>query len=182
MKTFIYIADTEALDDKEKFYSLYQSVPKYRQDKIDAYKTEKDKKLSLGTGLLLSHALKEAGYKETELELIHAENGKPCFKRHDEIHFSLSHSEKKVMCAISSTPIGCDVEYITNNNEKDLDNWTKMESYVKASDVNMIDLLKGNIGYDPEYIFKRLSFNDGYKYMICSKEAILDSQIIKINF
>ena len=38
------------------------------------------------------------------------ENGKPYFLDRGDIHFSLSHSGEYVMCAISDSPVGCDVQ------------------------------------------------------------------------
>ena len=134
MNTMVYIASTATLDDEKKFADLYKTVPKYRQAKIDHYSDWKEKKLSLGVGLLLSMALKKAGINESKLELCHDENGKPYFKNRKEIHFSLSHSEERVMCIISDEPVGCDVEYLPGNTETDLESWTKMESFCKATD------------------------------------------------
>ncbi len=41
-----------------------------------------------------------------------AENGKPYFPSHPEIHFSLSHCKKAVMAVVDSAEIGCDIEEI----------------------------------------------------------------------
>ena len=76
MNTMVYIASTATLDDEKRFADLYKTVPKYRQAKIDHYSDWKEKKLSLGVGLLLSMALKKAGINESKLELCHDENGK----------------------------------------------------------------------------------------------------------
>ncbi len=177
MKTRIYIASTKSLEDAGTFSALYKTVPKYRQKKIDSYKEEKDKRLSLGVGLLLSIALRDAGIDENSLELYHADNGRPCFKGHPEINFSLSHSEERVMCAISEQPVGCDVEFITKDSNEETANWTKMECYAKASDTNMMDLIGGKKFFSKEYSFKEIDKDDGYKYIVCSRQPIEDSMI-----
>lgn len=177
METRIYIASTKTLEDAETFAALYKTVPKYRQKKIDSYKEAKDKRLSLGVGLLLTRALKEAGIDENSLELYHQDNGRPCFKGHPEIHFSLSHSEERVMCSISELPIGCDVEFITKDTNEETANWTKMECYAKASDTNMMDLISGKKFFSKEYTFKEINKDDGYKYIVCAKQPVEDSMI-----
>lgn len=176
MNTRVYIASTASLDDETTFAALYKTVPKYRQAKIDHYSDWKEKKLSLGVGLLLTRALKNAGINESKLELCHDENGKPYFKNHEEIHFSLSHSEERVMCIISDEPAGCDVEYLPENTETDLESWTKMESFCKATDSNMLDLMKGNVSFKG-YNFREIKEEDKYLFVICSKNPIEDNQI-----
>lgn len=180
METLVYIATTKSLEDAETFSRLYKTVPRYRQKKIDSYKTEKEKRLSLGVGLLLTHALKENQIDESLLELCHKDNGRPYFKERPDIFFSLSHSEERVMCAISDQPIGCDVEIIKEDSDKDVVNWTKMECYAKASDTNMMDLINGKAFYSKDYSFKEIELKDGYRYVICSKHPLEENQIIKL--
>ena len=72
--------------------------------------------------------------------------GKPYFPGHPEIHFSLSHSKTHVLCAISSKPVGADIESPRLISERavqffcspeelshfdPLDLWVLKESYVK---------------------------------------------------
>ena len=89
-------------------------MPKYRQQKIDNYLDEKDKRLSLGAGLLLKYALKQCGI-EGDLSIETKHNNKPYIAGKD-IYFNLSHSGDKVMCVISSSEVGCDIEKIRNIN------------------------------------------------------------------
>ena len=110
MKTMVYIFDTKVLEDKERFDALYKTVPLYRQQKVDAYSSAPEKRLCLGTGLVFSHAIRQAGFSESELKIAYGENGKPYFKNDLDFHFSLSHSGERAMCAVSDEPIGCDVD------------------------------------------------------------------------
>ena len=97
--------NVETLDLKR----CYSKVSKERQEKIDFYRFDKDKKLSCGAYLLLTKLLDEAGIT------------KPCFKtekygkayisNYEDIYFNLSHSRKMVACAISDREVGVDVEY-----------------------------------------------------------------------
>lgn len=74
------------------------------------------------------------------------ENGKPYFPERPDIYFSLSHSGEYVMCAISDSPVGCDIQKYQKISdkmqkrvftEKELENsnslalWTLKESFVK---------------------------------------------------
>ncbi len=180
MKTQVYIASTKSLENEERFAKLYQTVSKYRQNKIDRYKTPGEKRLSLGVGLLLAMALEKEGYSEKEMTVLAKDNGRPYFKDHEDIFFSLSHSNERVICAISPKPIGCDVEFISENSDVDIDTWPEMESYSKASDTSIIDLMGGKVSYSSEYNFRQIELNDQYKYVVCSLEKISDSQIHQV--
>ena len=179
METLIYVACVNSLEDENLFNKLYCLLPEYRQKKIDSYQTEKDKNLCLGVGCLLSRALKDADLDEKELEISYKDNGRPYFKNQSDIWFSLSHSQNMVMCGISLNPIGVDVEYISDEREKIVE-WTKKESYVKASDCGMMDLLSNKSCYDKQYKFKEINIDKDYVFMACSTEKISDSQVIKV--
>lgn len=100
--------------DLKRAYGL---VSENRQEKIDFYRFEKDKKLSCGAYLLLNKLL----YDETITEPIFKTEkyGKAYISNHENIYFNLSHSGKMVLCAISDKEVGVDVEYI--DPEIDLD-------------------------------------------------------------
>ena len=111
INTRIYTADTAVLSDSGLYRRLYEGAPQPRRDKIDRFRFPKDKRLSLGAWALLDYALREAGVSERTLE--YNENGKPRLARRSDIHFNLSHSGTRVMCAVSDSEIGCDVEQMT---------------------------------------------------------------------
>lgn len=93
--------------DLKRAYSL---VPKSRQEKIDFYRFDKDKKLSAGAYLLLKRLLSEVNIKDFEIKIGKYE--KPYASDHKNIHFNLSHSSKMVLCAISDKELGVDIENI----------------------------------------------------------------------
>ena len=64
--------------------------------------------LCLGAGLLAAYALRQSG--AVDLNLHYLENGKPVLSAHPDIHFSLSHSGKLTVCAVSEQTVGADVE------------------------------------------------------------------------
>lgn len=112
MRTGIYIADTTALEDSALFERLYALMPLYRRKKIDAMRLPRDKRLSLGAGAALCKALGDLGQKQMP-PVACGENGKPYFPDLPALQFNLSHSKTKVMCVISDTAVGCDVEQIS---------------------------------------------------------------------
>ena len=99
--------------DLKKAYGL---VPKNRQEKIDFYRFDKDKKLSAGAYLLLDKLLKEENITHPIFKT--QEYGKSYISNYENIYFNLSHSDKLVACAISDKEIGVDIEY--NDPEIDL--------------------------------------------------------------
>ena len=175
MKTMVYIFDTKVLEDKKLFKELYKKVPAYRRKKVDSYTTDAEKRASLGTGVVFSHAIREAGFSEDELKISYGENGKPFFKNDLDFHFCLSHSGDRAMCAVSDEPIGCDVELISP--EKDTDLWTRLESYAKATDIPLFQLINQPSPFSGSWLFKEICLGDGYKYMTCTQEALSDDQI-----
>lgn len=175
MKTMVYIFDTKVLEDKKLFDALYKEVPEYRQKKVDSYASEADKRACLGTGVVFSHAIKEAGFSESELKIAYGENGKPYFKNDLDFHFCLSHSVDRAMCAVSDEPIGCDVERISD--DKDTDLWTRLESYAKATDIPLFQLMNQKSPFSGDWLFKEVDLKDGYKYMTCTQEDLSDDQI-----
>lgn len=181
-ETCIYIASTNPLFEEKTFKKLYDSVPEYRKRKIDSYANQKEKCLSLGAGLLLSKALKDAGYDEDELEYSFKESGMPYFKDHPEINFSLTHCNQRVMCGISTTQIGVDVEFIADRSPEECRQWTKMESYAKATDISMASLMGGKNTFSSRFHFYHPNPQDGYDYSICSDQVLSTSHIKTVLF
>jgi len=74
------------------------------------YRQERDQRLCVAAYRLLQRALSlEYHINEPPLFLCEG-NGKPLLQDHPDIHFGLSHCHKAVACAVSSQPIGIDVE------------------------------------------------------------------------
>ena len=158
METKVLVASIDKLENQDLYDYYYEKMPVYRREKIDRYKFDNDKRLSLGAGILLMRAVEAEGFNFDDLKIALTEFGKPEITNLKNIRFSLSHSKSRVMCAISENEIGCDVELKKNadfsivqrffaNSEIDylkqectkpefLDDffriWTLKESYVKA--------------------------------------------------
>ena len=65
----LYWMDTGVLEDAAHFACAYRSLSRGRQRKVDAFLFMKDKKLSLGAGLLLRQGLAAHGIDEQEAGL-----------------------------------------------------------------------------------------------------------------
>ena len=137
--------------DLKKAYNL---VSRNRQEKIDFYRFEKDKKLSAGAYLLLKKLLSDANIKSPVFKT--GKYGKAYISNFENIYFNLSHSSKIVLCAISDKEVGVDVEYIDPaidlniaknyfyNTEYELSPET-LEPEVISEDTNIYWILAGNL-------------------------------------
>lgn len=150
------------------------TVSPQRREHALRYRHERDQRLSVAAYRLLQQTLKqEYGIDEAPL-FIHDDNGKPLLQDHPDIHFSLSHCHEAVACAVSSRPIGIDVETLDHYspelacqvmNEEELQQilssadpaiaftrlWTMKESYYKltgdTASSNIPHLLDNAEGY-----------------------------------
>ncbi|WP_295056449.1 4'-phosphopantetheinyl transferase superfamily protein [uncultured Fibrobacter sp.] len=82
---------------------------------------------SLGVGLLLKRACRDAGFEGADNHIAYGENGKPYLVDFPEVHFNLSHSGERVMCVISPFEVGCDVEVIKGDRGKLAERFFKPE-------------------------------------------------------
>lgn len=110
MKTRIYLADCRVLADGVAEERLVSMLPAPRQEKLASLRSAAARRLSLGAGLLLVHALREEDLHPSDYTVDSC--GRPCFPSLPDFHFSLSHSGEMAMCGVSSRPIGCDIEKV----------------------------------------------------------------------
>ena len=118
------------------------------------------RKQSICAELLLRYALRECGYAaNSPLQIETGEYGKPYLKTGD-CCFSLSHSEQAVLCAVSDTECGADIQQIRpvdralveryyapeekqavfsadDPDEAFTAIWARKESYIKASGLGL---------------------------------------------
>lgn len=86
------------------------SLPDWRKKLLDKISDPQQRLLSLGAGLLFTHALAELGIDAKAESIILGEHGKPLLRDRPELHFSLSHSGHMIICALADAPVGCDVQ------------------------------------------------------------------------
>lgn len=142
----IYYLNVDDLQDAAIRERFLPQLSEYRQKKVQAMRFPEGKAESLGVGLLLDHALRRwrvadedtlqsvsaggrgtlqdvpAGGRGTLLcekmmTIALGEQGKPFFRDHPGIHFSLSHTKHWVMAAVSDHPVGCDIETIDRHDD-----------------------------------------------------------------
>ena len=83
--------------DKNKEFSCYEQylplISKRRKDKISRFYFDKDKTVSLLTGLLIRNEISQRlGIIPSDIEFGYGEHGKPYVLNSRDYHFSVSHS------------------------------------------------------------------------------------------
>ncbi len=104
-----YYVYAPSLPDPSECPEVLAGLDEERKAKTLRYLRQQDRKLSLGAGLLLRFALREHGI--TKSEILTDENGKPYTEG---LFFNLSHSCDYAVCSVSTKPVGCDVERISD--------------------------------------------------------------------
>ena len=105
----LYLNDHLSTFDLEAALPLLS--PKRRQQAL-AFRQLSGRCQSAAAWLLLRHGLKEE-YGLLEVPPIaYNGSGKPFFPDHPHIHFNLSHCRAAVICALSTAPVGVDIERI----------------------------------------------------------------------
>ncbi|MBR1484724.1 MAG: 4'-phosphopantetheinyl transferase superfamily protein [Prevotella sp.] len=83
-----------------------------RREQALRYKHEQGRRLCVAAYLLLKEGLlQEYGISELPLFGYH-DNGKPYLADHPDIFFNLSHCRRGAICALSTSPVGVDMESI----------------------------------------------------------------------
>lgn len=148
-----YVLDVSKLPDPKECPEVLFGLEEKRKEKIQRSRQEKDRKQSLGAGVLLKKCLEERGCSVSDIR--YNEHEKP---EVDGCFFNLSHSHDKVVCVTGDAPVGCDIEkkgryregiaerFFTDNEvgylnqfERDrkrdefLRLWTMKESYLKMT-------------------------------------------------
>ena len=113
-RTMLYASDITALKSDEKFMALLPKLTERRREKMRAYAHRNDALRSMAAELLLFHALTEIGIDPRSVSVCETEDGKPYLEGVQDFHFNLSHSGNLTACAVSSLPVGCDVQEITD--------------------------------------------------------------------
>lgn len=104
----VYVTDVSVYKDSEVFRTFYDKMDDRRKEKIDRFKNDSDKFLSLGAGVLLGVAMSELGIADPIIE--YKANGKPYIKNRSDIFFNLSHSGTYAAMTISDREVGIDIE------------------------------------------------------------------------
>lgn len=97
---------------KEEFELWYHQMEPSRQKKCKQLKNETAQKQCIAADHLARTALSEHMHLPPEdIPVSRSASGKP-YVEGNPIYFSISHSERKVICAVSEFPVGIDIERI----------------------------------------------------------------------
>ena len=108
----LYWMDTGELEDEISFSEYYKTMSRERQRKVDSCIFGKDKRLSLGAGILMDRGLSAYGLREREAVVSYGENGKPYLPRSPQIDVNLSQSGRGGGAVCAGVETGCDIEQI----------------------------------------------------------------------
>ena len=110
MEALLCLASVRELPDPAEDAALFALVPPECRDRLRRLQRCAARRLSFGAWLLLCSILKERG--EEAGPIAYGPWGKPFFPSLPGLQFNLSHSGETVLCALSSAPVGCDVQTI----------------------------------------------------------------------
>lgn len=177
----------ERVDELDIGASL-AAVSQQRREQALKYYHESGQKLCIAAYLLLMEGLHyEYGIVEPPV-FEYSANGKPFIASHPDIHFNLSHSANVALCALSSQPVGADVEtprqvssslidYTMSDEEKAKINssrnpalcflsfWTKKEALLKLTAEGINNEMKDVLCRADNYIIETV-ITKSYVYSI----------------
>jgi len=130
-------------------------LPKEKKDKIKRFINYEDALMSLTAEILIRAVVcSKLGIKNESVKFNRTTYGKPYLEGYDDFHFNLSHSGSWVVCAVSSKPVGIDIEKIR---EVDLDIAKRFFSKEEAS-----DLFAKEDNEKTEYFFELWTLKESY--------------------
>ena len=202
MYTIYFVELSDEIDDL--IFSFYLSlISPYKQKRINNLKTSIDKKLTLYAEILVrALACILYGFNNKELIFTINEYGKPLIQGFSRFQFNISHTRNAIAVAISDTPVGIDIERISEANlniskrfftesekvyicKSNVDQngrfyeiWTQKEAFIKhigkglSIPLNSFDVTKDDI-QKSIYCFRK----NGYVISICNEKNIYGQHI-----
>ncbi len=166
---------SEAIGDFDLAAALKDISPQRREQALK-FKYEQGQRLCVLAYQLLKQGLREEFGMTENPVFTYNEHGKPSIVGHPDIYFNLSHCKEAAVCAISTQPIGIDVEsireykeslakYTMNESELELIQqsdcparefirlWTMKESALKLLGTGISDDLKTVLTTHPDIRF-----------------------------
>lgn len=156
MMNKLYFLPIDETMDQETFNILLSFISKEKQDQVNRFQFDIDKKLSLYTELLVRIiACQTLGIKNEEIIFEKGEYGKPYIRDYTNFHYNVSHTRNAIVVVVSDKSIGVDIEkiktadmqianrffttseqeYIKEFSSKEdkrfYEVWTKKEAYIK---------------------------------------------------
>lgn len=188
------MTDLFVLDRGETVFSpsLVGCLPLWRRERTERLHRAQSRQESLAAGLLWLAAMKRRGIEPFE-PVMTLPAGKPVFAAREDVFFSLSHSGRYVLCAVSPVPVGADVQQMRKVNlsiarrlhpreqewlagiepsrqqEEFFRLWARKEAWVKAmSHERMLSLGEQSVTEDPPMQrFADYVLPYGYQAAVC---------------
>ncbi|MBQ7157061.1 MAG: 4'-phosphopantetheinyl transferase superfamily protein, partial [Bacteroidaceae bacterium] len=113
----VYIYDKIQDFTAERLEESLACLSDQRREKAMAFKHELGRKQCVIAYMLLCQGLREEFGIDEKPVFEYGEHGKPVIVGHSDIHFNLSHCATGVACAVSSRPIGIDIESVRSVRE-----------------------------------------------------------------
>lgn len=178
-------------------------LPPWRRERTERLKHPPARQESLAAGLLLDHVMDRWGVSPWE-PVTTLPAGKPVFAGREDMWFSLSHSGRYALCAVSNLPVGADVQlmrpvnlsmarrlhpqerdWLSRQAEEEREDaffrlWTRKEAWVKAvSEERMLSLSETDVIHRlPGLSFRDWVLPGGYRASVCAREAEIPEIIL----
>ena len=127
----IYQADSKRYQAKESLEKLLEKLPLNMHERALRYKFKDDAYNYVVGRLLLKKGLEELGMGDQLQNITFQKSGKPYLK---DVFFNISHSENKVVCALSTKGmVGIDIEKIKEVKLEDFDAWFSKKEWAEIN-------------------------------------------------
>lgn len=103
---------SENFDASAELGNLLPRLPQWRLRKAMSYRRDIDRFLCAKSFLLLEEMLLDRFGLGRCPEFLFESQGKPYLKNHPGIFFNISHCRRGIVCAVSDSPVGVDIEEI----------------------------------------------------------------------
>lgn len=174
---------------------LLAFLPPWRRERMERLKHPPARQESLAAGLLLGYVMDRWGISPWEpVSALPA--GKPVFPGREDVWFSLSHSGRYALCAVSTQTVGADVQlmrpvnlsmarrlhpeerdWLSRQAEEEREDafyrlWTRKEAWVKAvSEERTLSLSETDVIHRlPGLTFRDWVLPGGYRASVCARE------------
>ena len=144
--------------NKNDINNFYNTIPKFKKNKIDKYKYYKTKASSIIGEIILKELLIKYGINYNDLKYYINKYGKPYIKNRN-IYFNISHSFNYIITTCSTNEIGIDIEKIRKTPLNTINHFAteNEKKYILSSKKNI-----------EERIFKIYTLKEAYFKMLGS--------------